>query len=86
MKEEVPIAASEIAIDIKIGETSSRHALAAVSASEDGRTAQFELSNKSLIEALKLAGQGAEAIVSVDIDGTPYRGRFEHEDHSGHSH
>ena len=86
MEEVVPISASEITIDVQIGDTSSRHLLAAVEPSEDGQTAQFELSNKSLIEALKLAGQGADAIIRVEIGGKPYTGRFERDDHSGHNH
>jgi len=86
IEQEVPIAASQISIGVKIGDTDSQHLLAAVNPSKDGQTAQFELSNKSLIEALKLAGQGAEATVRLEIDGKPYAGQFEYEDHSGHNH
>ena len=78
---DVPILADQITIDVKIGGNSSQHLLAAVDPAEETGTARFELSDKSLIEALKIAGQGAEAEITVEIQGTPYTGHFEHDAH-----
>ena len=68
-------------INVKIGDDSSQHLLAAVDPAEETGTARFELIDKSLIEALKIAGQGAKAEITIEIQGTPYTGHFERDAH-----
>jgi hypothetical protein len=80
MEQEVPIAASKITIQRTIGDDTKSCELVAVGA-ESGRTARFEATDKSLIEALKLAGQGVTAQLSVEIDGQPFVAEFEHDAH-----
>jgi hypothetical protein len=87
-KEAVPIAADEITIEKKIGDKVSTHQLAAAGrTTESQQSARFEVVDKPLIEALKTAGKGVEATLTVEIDGRKFTGKFEHDDHGhGHAH
>lgn len=81
MKEEVPIAAPSVMIRYTIGDKTADAELDAVDAGDDGKTAKFQTTSKPLIEVLKMAGQGVDAEVLVEIDGQSLRGSFAHEPH-----
>lgn len=84
-KKVVPISASTVTIEKKIGDKADKYELLAVGRTEaDPKTAQFQITDKPLVEALKSAGQGVEANLSVDIDGKPFQGKFEHQEHDHH--
>ena len=87
-KEMAPIAAEHVTIEKKIGDKVDRYQLPAVDRTESTpKVAKFEIVDKPLIEALKTAGQGVEAKLTVDIDGKAFTGQFEHHDHAdGHGH
>jgi hypothetical protein len=85
-KTNVPIANESITIEKKIGEKSEKYQLMAQRADGETKTAKFEIVDKPLIEALKSVGHGIEAIVSVEIDGKAFTGKFEHHDHGDHGH
>jgi hypothetical protein len=87
MKNEVPIAAETITIDLKIGETPKSFTLEAVQRSEGDmpKTAKFEVTDKGLVEVLKGLGGSVTATLKLDIDGKPYTAAITHDDH-GHKH
>ena len=88
-KQEVPVAASSVSIDTKIRDTKV-HKLAAINATGDPpQASRFQLKDPALIESLKMAGQGVEASIRVQIDGMQYTGNFKHHEHGeehNHSH
>lgn len=85
-KELVPISASSITIEKKIGDKVEKYELPAVGRTDANTTgAQFEIIDKPLVEALKTAGQGVEATLLVEIEGKAFQGKIEHHDH-GHDH
>jgi hypothetical protein len=86
MQEVVPISASQIEIERTIGEDTQSFALEAVEQPSAGPGPyQFEIVDKSLIEALKAVGHGVEATLIVEIEGQVYRSTFEHLPHGdGH--
>lgn len=86
MKKEVPITASELVIETKVGENGKEYKLAAVNPSEDfvPKASQFELEDKGLIVVLQAAGhEGTEATLKVQINDKPYSAKIEH---WGHDH
>ena len=87
MKNEVPIAAESITIDLKIGETSKSFTLEAVERSEGDmpKTAKFQVLDKGLVEVLKGLGGSVTATLKLDINGKPYEAAITHDDH-GHKH
>jgi hypothetical protein len=78
---ESEVEAGQVAIDVKIGDSSNQHQLNTVDASAGGAAVRFELTDKSLIEALKMAGQGTDAKITVEIEGQAYTGNFEAHSH-----
>ncbi len=80
MEKEVPIEAPSLTIERTIGDETKRYELMPVDA-ESGSTARFETTDKALIEALKLAGQGVEAKLFIDIGGQSFVADFKHEPH-----
>jgi hypothetical protein len=83
----VPIAAESITIEKKIGSKVETYRVPAADRSEaSSKSAKFEITNKPLIEALKSAGQGVDATLTVVIDGQTLTGKFEHHDHGHHHH
>jgi hypothetical protein len=86
-KEPVPLSAKSIVIEKKIGEKAEKYEIPAAGRTDNtGKGAQFELVDKPLVEALKMAGQqGVEAKLIVDIEGKTFEGKFEHHEH-GHHH
>lgn len=85
-KELVPIAAEKLTIEKKVGERTDKFELTAVDRQgEVPKSAKFELVDKSLIEALKLAGDGVEATLSVDVNGEPFTVPFTKHEHE-HKH
>ncbi|MGE0759630.1 MAG: hypothetical protein AB7F89_04395 [Pirellulaceae bacterium] len=82
----VPISADHVTIEKTIGDKTESYQLAATDRpAGETKGAKFEIVDKPLIEALKTAGQGVEARLTVDIEGRTFAGKFEHQDH-GHSH
>lgn len=86
-KNEVPIAAERITIDVKIGEKDpATYELLAVNPSGDEmKTAQFEIVDTNLEGALEFLSKGVVATLSVEIDGKPYQQKIEKEAHD-HDH
>ena len=76
-----PVQAGPVRIDVKIGAAADQHEMNAVGSTTGEAAAQFEVIDKSLIEALKMAGHGAEATLTVEIEGKSYTGVFEHHAH-----
>jgi hypothetical protein len=86
VKKEVPIAAEEITIDVKIGNNEPvTYKLAAVNP-QDGKSATFETVDKNLLGVLEtLKAQGVIATLHVTIDGKHFAQRIQEHDH-GHEH
>lgn len=87
VKKEVPIAAEEITIDVKVGEHEPvTYKLAAVNP-QDGKSAIFEIVDKNLlgvIETLK-DNKGTVCTLNVSIDGKAFAQKIQEHDH-GHDH
>jgi hypothetical protein len=85
-KELVPIAAESLKLEKVLGERTDTFDLVAVDRQGDPpRSARFEIVDKSLIEALKLVGDGVEASIAVDVNGQPFTAKFsKHEHHHKH--
>ncbi|MCA9269017.1 MAG: hypothetical protein KDA41_11130 [Planctomycetales bacterium] len=91
-KDEVPIDAEEIIVDLTApDETGAAHQtevkIAAVGRTDENpRTARFELTNKIMMANI-VENEKAKAVLRVTIDGKPYSAEIEHEAHDhGHSH
>jgi hypothetical protein len=85
-KKTVPISATSVTIEKKIGDKVDKYELQAVGRSDTStKSAQFEITDKPLVEALKTAGQGVDATLIVDIEGKAFQGKIEHHEH-GHHH
>jgi hypothetical protein len=91
-KNEVPIAAEKITIDVKLGEKDpiTYELLAVNPMGEEKKTAQFEIVDKELlavIEGLTPEAKGVTATLNVDINGTPFSQKIEkHEHDHDHAH
>ncbi len=84
-KTNVPIAAAEIEINVKIGDGVNTYKLKAVNPTGDpAKTAQFETVDKALVEGLKAAGEAAEVKSSLEITGKLYHVEFKNENHEHH--
>jgi hypothetical protein len=83
-KKEVPIAAEEIAIEVKIGKNEpTTFKLAAVNP-QDGKAAAFELVDKNLLGVLEtLKSPGVVATLHVTIEDKPFVQRVQEHEH-GH--
>jgi hypothetical protein len=79
----VPIAAEEIEINTKVGETETPFKLAALDRSEgdEPKTAKFEIVDKGLAGVLGSLGDGVKATLKLDINGKPYEANIEKVDH-----
>jgi hypothetical protein len=90
-KEEVPIAADHVIINVAIeGQAPKQYQLAAVNPSGDDppQASRFEATEPVLMTALRV-GEGVQASLSVDIGGKQYVGLIEHhaaDDGHGHKH
>lgn len=90
-KKDLPIKASEIAIDVKIGEKVQTFKLPAVDANESDKTAaKFEIVDKQLLgvlEALDPKGKGVTATVIANVEGLekPITAKIEAHEHD-HKH
>ena len=90
-KKDLPIKASEIAIDVKIGEKVQSFQLPAVDANEADKTAsKFEIVDKQLLgvlEALDPKGEGVTATVIANVEGLdkPITAKIEADSHE-HKH
>ena len=81
-KKDVPIAAEEIVIDVKIGENPSKeYKLAAVNPM-DGKTATFEIVEKNLLGVFEqLKSPGIVATLKLSINGKDYAQKIEEHHH-----
>ena len=86
MKKDVPIAAENVTIKIKVGDVEQAHALEAVNRSTGDMpmASQFEIVSKPLVEALETVGSGTEASLEVTIGDRPFVAKFD--SHAGHDH
>ena len=85
---EVPIAAEEIAIDVKIGKNEPvTYKLAAVNPQE-GKSATFEKVDKELLGVLETIkdNKGTVCTLHVTIDGKQFSQKVEEHDHHDHAH
>jgi hypothetical protein len=91
MKKEVPTAAEAATITVTIGDGEPKvyslpAVVAAEPATEGSGTSRFELIEPALITALTI-GEGATAVLSIEIEGQPYSAKIEHHAHDhGHKH
>jgi hypothetical protein len=83
MKNEVPIAAEEIAIDTKVGDKATTFKLTAVDPSEgdEPKAAKFEVVDKGLTGVLSSLSDGVTATLKLEINGKPYEAKIEKVDH-----
>ncbi|MEX2176025.1 MAG: hypothetical protein WD872_16810 [Pirellulaceae bacterium] len=74
MKKEVPIAAEEIAIETKIGETTNTFQLVAVDRTEGEMptASKFEVVDKGLLGVLESLSKGVTATLKLDINGKQF--------------
>jgi hypothetical protein len=81
-KKDVPIAAEDITIDVKIGENAAvPYKLAAVNPM-DGKSATFEIVDKQLLGVLEtLKSPGIVATLKLTINGKAYEQRIEEHTH-----
>jgi hypothetical protein len=87
VKKDVPIAAEEIAIDVKVGDYAPvTYKLAAVNP-QDGKSAAFEIVDKNLLGVLETLkdNKGTVSTLHVTIDGKQFDQKIEEHDH-GHAH
>jgi hypothetical protein len=88
VKKEVPIAAEEITIDVKIGNNEPvTYKLAAVNP-QDGKSATFEIVDKNLLGVLETIkdNKGTVCTLHVTIDGKHFSQKVEEHDHHDHAH
>jgi len=85
-KNSVSTEATEIAINIKHGETPEQFKLPAISQPGDtaGKSSMFSLTSQELAEHLHEPASAAR--LSITINETPYSGAIPHEGHAGHDH
>ena len=85
-KQLVPIAAEKLTLEKKVGERADQFELVAVDRQgETPQTAKFEIVDKSLIEALKMVGDGVEANLTLDVNGESFTVPFAKHEHE-HKH
>lgn len=84
---EVAVPASEVRIDIAVGERHQSYALSAVNATDEDipKASRFETVSDELLVHLNV-GAGVTATLTVDVDGKLYMGRIEHHEHDDHDH
>ena len=89
IKKVVPIAAEKLVINTTVksedGDKEKTYELEAVNPT-DGKTAQFETTDKTLLTLLLGVGEGIAATLEVPVEGKIYVQKFQPEDHSGHKH
>lgn len=86
-KKEVPIAAEQVVIKTDVNGKADSYELPAMDqTNSDKPTAfKFEIQSKELLGKLETVGKTVTAILYVDVNGTLYEGKFEHDEH-GHKH
>jgi hypothetical protein len=80
MKKPVAIEAKSLTVSVTIGDETRTHELTAAPA-EAATSDRFTIIDKPLIEALKLGGQGVEAVMQVPIGDKTFEVKFEHDAH-----
>ena len=78
-KKEAPISADHITIKIIVESELTQFQLAAINP-QDGKSSEFEIIDKALTVALGV-GDGVQATIEFDMDGTSYAGKIEHDEH-----
>ena len=81
-KKDVPIAAEEVTIDVRIGDNAAKpFKLAAVNPT-DGKSSTFEIVNKELVGVLEtIKSPGVVATLKLNIDGKPFEQRIQEHTH-----
>ena len=77
--QEVAIAAPGVRINVVIDDKPQQYTLDAVKVT-GGKASRFRIVAPDLVVALEI-GEGVNATLDVEIDGTPYRGEIEHHAH-----
>lgn len=85
-KDSVPVAETEITLNLVAGGTPAQFKLPAVPQSTDpsGRASKFELSNEQMCTALD--DEKSKGRLNVTIEGKPFSGAIEHHEHGDHEH
>ena len=80
-KKSVPIAAKEITLNLKADGKAKQYKLTAKPQADDGdgKSSSFESDDENLTKEIE--AEGADARISLEIDGTPYAGNVPHEHH-----
>jgi hypothetical protein len=85
-KKEVPVAAEQITIDVKVGDHAPQQFQLAAVNPQDGKSAIFETVNQQLVGVLEtLKSESVVATLHVPINGKTYDQRIQEHDH-GHEH
>jgi hypothetical protein len=85
-KKEVPVAAAEITIDVKVGDHAPQQFQLAAVNPQDGKSAVFETVNQQLVGVLEtLKSESVVATLHVPINGKTYDQRIQEHEH-GHEH
>ena len=83
-KKEVPISAEKVVIKTVVGDATDSYDLEAMDRTNSGKPTafKFETESKELLGKLETVGKTVAATLHVDVNGTPYEGKFEqHEEH-----
>jgi hypothetical protein len=85
-KEELPIDASEVSIEVRVqNKEPVTYTLTAVAPDADGKSSRFELEEHELLTSLKLK-DAVDAQLTVPIDGRELTGKVEMVEHDHHHH
>lgn len=83
MKKEVPIAATELVVDVVLpGKDKVEYKIPAVAAAAEGKASKFEATDKALATAVEV---GSGATLHIEIDGKKHDLKLEAEEHD-HKH
>ena len=85
-KNPVPIAESEIVLNLAVDRKPMQARLAAAPQPGDpaGQSSRFSVTDEKLLEALEAPNTTGR--INLTIAGKPYSGSIEHQEHGGHAH
>ena len=85
-KEAVPVAETELTVNVVAGGKPSQYTLQATPQPTDpqGQSSRFATTDKNLHESLEMEGMKGE--LNITINGKPYTGQLEHHDHEEAKH
>lgn len=80
----VPIAATEITLNVVLAGNAAQHVLAAAPQAEDPQGMSSRFVSEEPDVAAALSAKGSTVRLSISIDGKAYTGKLDHHDHAGH--